>query len=482
MAWNDLLDNQMITFADVSTFPIPGFTLKPGAVNSGNLKCITKAEAIEMYYLNESELFYYDNNQLIPKISWQTGTIPITGNLCGTWGSSMDPNGNDTYTNLTSGTVNFSEIIPDGGAISITEGLTNIQLNSYKSVAGNTYDITGTAIINTYGGTNNVDFSFEHFQDIDTTPVDTLYFTGTIYTESGTTVIVNTKSQGTFTSGSPTGYSTANSCTTGIPTLNTSVVSDISKVTAVSGGNSINPFGGFIWSKGIQWSTSPGFSSITGSAVNGSGSSDFTSSITGLTASTQYWVRAYASNDAGTGFGNVVNFTTTAEIPVFVSCNSTSTPGGKEIKDMSVSLSPLGGVVVFLLEPQALVDKLEIYHGLPQNGGVNKKATSSMSASGNYGPFDNYWSTPPGNLQPNDPSLATPQFIGANKPGVPTRQTEFTADTGFNVPSMNINGMSYDQIIWWKYTSGDYSTNPSATIRVTGGSNNTAWTSLRICF
>ena len=38
----------------------------------------------------------------------------------------------------------------------------------------------------------------------------------------------------------------------------------------------------------------------------------FTTSMTGLDASTKYYVRAYASNTAGTGYGTQVYFTTTA--------------------------------------------------------------------------------------------------------------------------------------------------------------------------
>ena len=44
--------------------------------------------------------------------------------------------------------------------------------------------------------------------------------------------------------------------------------------------------------------------------TDGSGTGTFTSSITGLTAGTTYYVRAYATNSAGTGYGNDISFTT----------------------------------------------------------------------------------------------------------------------------------------------------------------------------
>ena len=44
--------------------------------------------------------------------------------------------------------------------------------------------------------------------------------------------------------------------------------------------------------------------------TDGSGTGTFTSNIIGLTANTQYYVRAYATNSVGTSYGNEVSFTT----------------------------------------------------------------------------------------------------------------------------------------------------------------------------
>ena len=43
---------------------------------------------------------------------------------------------------------------------------------------------------------------------------------------------------------------------------------------------------------------------------DGSGTGTYTSSLTGLTANTLYYVRAYATNSVGTAYGNQVTFTT----------------------------------------------------------------------------------------------------------------------------------------------------------------------------
>jgi uncharacterized protein (TIGR02145 family) len=205
---------------------------------------------------------------------------------------------------------------------------------------------------------------------------------------------------------------------------------------------------------------------------------------TGACINSTYITLAIPDCDLAGYVEEITTTTTTTTLPI-VPCGGVSDSGGLELLDRNVSLDPAGGVIVFLFDPVGQVDKLEIYHGLPQNAGVNKKATTSQSApgefGGNYGPFDNVWGTPSDNSLPDDPSLPVDQFIGTNKGIVPTRQTQFTADTGYDIPNMTIGGISYDQIVWWKYTSADYLINPIATIRATGGSTNTVWYSLRAC-
>ena len=97
-----------------------------------------------------------------------------------------------------------------------------------------------------------------------------------------------------------------------LATLTTTAVSSISETTAISGGNITNDGGTLITQRGICYSTSPSPTTANTIIISGSGSGTFTSSLTGLTASTSYYVRAYATNSAGTAYGNEVSFTTTA--------------------------------------------------------------------------------------------------------------------------------------------------------------------------
>jgi uncharacterized protein (TIGR02145 family) len=97
-----------------------------------------------------------------------------------------------------------------------------------------------------------------------------------------------------------------------LATLTTTAVSAIAETIAISGGNITNDGGSLITQRGICYSTSPSPTTANTTIVSGSGVGSFTSNFTGLTASTTYYVRAYATNSAGTAYGNELTFTTTA--------------------------------------------------------------------------------------------------------------------------------------------------------------------------
>jgi uncharacterized protein (TIGR02145 family) len=96
-----------------------------------------------------------------------------------------------------------------------------------------------------------------------------------------------------------------------IPTLTTLSVENISSTFASSGGVIINDGGSPVSQRGVVWSSSPNPTSANNSSNNGNGTGSFTSNLTGLTANTTYYVRAYATNSAGTAYGNQQSFTTT---------------------------------------------------------------------------------------------------------------------------------------------------------------------------
>lgn len=93
-------------------------------------------------------------------------------------------------------------------------------------------------------------------------------------------------------------------------TITTTAASDILATTATSGGTISNNCGAAVTASGVCWSTSTG-PIATGNHVAGvTATGSFTSSITGLSAGTTYYVKAYTTNTSGTAYGNEVSFTT----------------------------------------------------------------------------------------------------------------------------------------------------------------------------
>lgn len=91
----------------------------------------------------------------------------------------------------------------------------------------------------------------------------------------------------------------------------TTAITNITASTASSGGTITSDGGSPITVKGVCWSTSPAPVLGTGNFTsNGSGNGAFGSSITGLSGSTTYYVRSYATNVVGTGYGPEQTFTT----------------------------------------------------------------------------------------------------------------------------------------------------------------------------
>jgi hypothetical protein len=94
-----------------------------------------------------------------------------------------------------------------------------------------------------------------------------------------------------------------------LPMISTAAITAIHTATAVCGGN-ITPDGGTAYPRGVCWSTSPNPTTSSNKTYDGGGTGNYSSTLTGLTANTLYYVRAYATNSVGTSYGGQVSFTT----------------------------------------------------------------------------------------------------------------------------------------------------------------------------
>jgi uncharacterized protein (TIGR02145 family) len=92
--------------------------------------------------------------------------------------------------------------------------------------------------------------------------------------------------------------------------ITTTAASSITGTTANSGGNITSDGGAIVTARGVCWSTSSNPTDADSKTEDGTGTGMFTSSISGLTVGTTYYLRAYATNSAGTVYGNEISFIT----------------------------------------------------------------------------------------------------------------------------------------------------------------------------
>ena len=109
--------------------------------------------------------------------------------------------------------------------------------------------------------------------------------------------------------------------------VTTDAVSNVTKNTAICGGNVTSDGGGTVTARGVCWSTSQNPTINNNRSIDGIGTGNFISNLSNLAPQTTYYVRAYATNEAGTSYGAQKSFTTLGEETVTeptVSTNSVS--------------------------------------------------------------------------------------------------------------------------------------------------------------
>jgi uncharacterized protein (TIGR02145 family) len=94
------------------------------------------------------------------------------------------------------------------------------------------------------------------------------------------------------------------------PVLTTRYISSVQPTTSNSGGNITNDGGATVTARGVCWSTAQNPTIADSKTTDGTGTGTFTSAITGLTATTTYYVKAYATNSAATSYGDELSFKT----------------------------------------------------------------------------------------------------------------------------------------------------------------------------
>ncbi len=95
-----------------------------------------------------------------------------------------------------------------------------------------------------------------------------------------------------------------------LPELTTSEVTEITNTSALSGGNILSDGGSTITERGVVWNTEDYPTTSDNKTTDGNGAGSFTSVVTELEPGTDYFLRAYATNNYGTAYGSVMTFKT----------------------------------------------------------------------------------------------------------------------------------------------------------------------------
>jgi hypothetical protein len=164
-----------------------------------------------------------------------------------------------------------------------------------------------------------------------------------------------------------------------IPTLTTTAATNITKTVAWAGGTVIDSGGGSISQEGVCYDTSPLLpTSNTVYPVASGLNSPFTCQLTSLTPNTTYYIRAYAFNSVGGGYGNILSFTTLPTKPTLTLTSISNITDTTATVAITV-VTDGGGAITSKGVCWSLTTNPNIYDSITSDGSGNSSFLSSLS-------------------------------------------------------------------------------------------------------
>lgn len=261
------------------------------------------------------------------------------------------------------------------------------------------------------------------------------------------------------------------------PIVTTADVTDITQTTAVSGGNVTDDGGASVTARGVCWSTSQNPTISDNHTSDGNGTGSFTSNLTNLTANTTYYVRAYATNENGTSYGEQKSFTTlqNIELPTVTTTDvtditqNTAVSGGNVTDDGGAAVTARG--VCWSKDPNPTIDNSFISNG-NGTGSFTIEISGLTSATTYY--VRAYATNSEGTSYGEQKTFTTLQYIQLPTvtTTIVTNVTSTTATSGGNVTDDGGATVTARGVCW--------STSPDPTIddnKTTDGNGTGAFTS-----
>ena len=164
----------------------------------------------------------------------------------------------------------------------------------------------------------------------------------------------------------------------GSVSVTTAEVTDVTSTSAMCGGTVTVPSGNTfpVTARGVCWGTSHNPTISNSHTSDGTGTGTFTSSITGLMVNTNYYTRAYATNEAGTFYGEEKNFNTTMGL---------ATVTTKDITDIHPLSATGGGIVT--ADNGFTVTSRGVCWSIVQNPTIDDSHTTNGSGTGEFNSF-----------------------------------------------------------------------------------------------
>jgi len=212
------------------------------------------------------------------------------------------------------------------------------------------------------------------------------------------------------------------------PSLSTTIVTAITTTTAVSGGNITADGGAPIIARGVCWNTSDNPTVDNSKTIENGDLASFNSNITQLTPNTSYYVRAYATNSAGTGYGESVSFKTLGDKP---------SSNGQNATNVTINSATLTGSV----NPNFLSTTVTFEYGVTTSYGSTATALESP-LSGDKG--ENV--TVKADLSELTPGTTYHFRIKAENSLGTTYSSDLTFTTLGQVPTVNVQAASNLQV------------------------------------